>query len=80
VATVAVSQDFVSLVAEEIARSVDNAVESWMAQVEHALTDGRLTTLGRLNAAKEVMSRYKELTGKTELNLIVRKARASERI
>ena len=59
--------EFVSLVAGEIADGVDAAVEFWMAQVESALRDERLTTLGRMNAAREVLLRYKRLTGKTEL-------------
>ena len=66
-ATVAVSQDFITVVATEIASGVDRAVECWMAQVEEALNDVHLTTLGRLNAVQSVMRRYKELTGKAEL-------------
>ena len=66
-ATVAITQDFVSVVAAEIASGVDRAVECWMAQIEQALNDAHLTTLGRLNAVQSVMKRYKELTGKTEL-------------
>ena len=60
--------DFVSLVAGEIASSVDTAVEFWMAQVEGALQDDRLTTLGRMNAVQAVLAWYKHLTGKTELH------------
>jgi hypothetical protein len=39
VATVAVAQEFVSIIAEEIASGVDRAVECWMAQMEEALND-----------------------------------------
>ena len=60
--------DFVSVVAGEIASGVDAAVEFWMAQVEHALDDDRLTTLGRMNAVRAVLAQYKQLTGKTELH------------
>ena len=59
--------DIVSVVAAEIASSVDTAVEFWMAQVECALHDDRLTTLGRMNAAQAVLESYKHLTGKAEL-------------
>jgi hypothetical protein len=62
-----VPADFVSAVATEVAASVDTAVESWMAQVEAALLDARLTTLGRMNAVHDVLQTYKTLTGKTEL-------------
>jgi len=65
--SVAVTQDFVSLVAAEIASGVDRAVECWMAQIEEALNDAHLTTLGRWHAVQSVRTRYKELTGKAEL-------------
>jgi hypothetical protein len=38
-----------------------------MADVELALNDPALTTLGRMNAAKEVLDQYKNLTGKKQL-------------
>jgi len=59
---------FVSLLAAEMASGVERAVECWLAQVEHALTDTQLTTLGRLNAVRDILDRYKTLTGKTKLN------------
>jgi hypothetical protein len=68
VATLAVApRDFVDAVASEMAARVDVAVESWMAQVEDALEDPQLTTLGRMNAVKDVLERYKECTGKVSL-------------
>ena len=60
--------DFISVVAGEIASGVDAAVEFWMAQVERALDDDGLTTLGRMNAARAVLAEYKQLAGKTELH------------
>jgi hypothetical protein len=68
VATVAVAQDFVSIVASELASGVDRAVECWMMQIEQALNDTHLTTIGRLQAVQSVLLQYKELTGKAELN------------
>ncbi|HEY1265446.1 MAG TPA: hypothetical protein VGF06_18085 [Terriglobales bacterium] len=59
--------DFVDAVASQMAAAVDVAVESWMAEVELALGDPQLTTLGRMNAAKDVLERYKECTGKATL-------------
>jgi hypothetical protein len=38
-----------------------------MAQLDEALTDTRLTTLGRLNAVSAIIARYKQLTGKSQL-------------
>ena len=63
-----VPADFISVVAGEIASGVDAAVEFWMAQVERALDDDGLTTLGRMSAARAVLAQYKQLTGKTELH------------
>jgi hypothetical protein len=64
---VVVPAEFVTAVASEIAASVDVAVEFWMAQIESALHDDHLTTLGRMNAAHDVLASYKQLTGKMEL-------------
>ena len=67
-ASTAISRDFVSLIAEEMALGVETAVDCWMSEVESALSDVHLTTLGRLNAVRDVLDRYKQLTGKHELN------------
>ena len=58
------TQQLVEAIAAEVAAGVEVAVESWMAQVEQALTDPELTTLGRMNAAREVIESYKALTGR----------------
>lgn len=59
--------ELVNAIAAEIALGVDAAVECWMAQIEHASSDLRLTTLGRMAAVREILERYKQLTGKAEL-------------
>jgi hypothetical protein len=61
------SDEFVKTVAAEMASQVDAAVEWWMGEFENAFNDPRLTTLGRVYAAKQVLDRYKQLTGKTQL-------------
>lgn len=66
-ASIAVYNEFVSAVAAEMASGVEMAVECWMAQIEQAFTDTRLTTLGRLNAVGEILDQYKRLTGKRQL-------------
>ena len=66
-ATATISRDLVDLIASEMASGVDRAVECWMSRVEQALTDVHLTTLGRLNAVREILEQYKNLTGKTQL-------------
>jgi len=50
-----------------MAIGVETAVECWMSQIDKALTDVHLTTLGRLNAVSEILDKYKRLTGKSEL-------------
>ena len=60
-------EEFIDIIAAEISTGVDVAVESWMAQVEAALDDPKLTTMGRMNSVKEVLAHYKSLNGKTML-------------
>jgi hypothetical protein len=60
--------ELVDAIAAEMALGVDAAVECWMAQIEQASTDQTLTTLGRMSAVKEILDRYKHLTGKAELH------------
>jgi hypothetical protein len=60
-------QQFVEVIAQELFTGVEAAVECWMAEVEAALDSPRLTTLGRLQAIGDVVRRYKQITGKTEL-------------
>ena len=67
-ASIAVPGNLVDIIATEMASGVDRAVECWMSQIEQALSDIHLTSLGRLQAAKEVVERYKNLTGKTHLH------------
>jgi hypothetical protein len=57
----------VEVIASEMALGVDRAVECWMSQIEQALTDTHLTSLGRLNAVREILDEYKHLTGKVQL-------------
>ena len=59
--------ELVNAIATEMAFGVDAAVECWMAQIEHASSDLRLTTLGRMAAVREILERYKQLTGKAKL-------------
>ncbi|MGZ4732692.1 MAG: hypothetical protein ACXVZH_11175 [Terriglobales bacterium] len=67
-ATIAVKQDLIRVIAEEMAFGVETAVDCWMTQIDSALSDTRLTTLGRLNAVHEIVQNYKQLTGKVEFD------------
>ena len=66
-ASIATPTDLVDAIASEMAVGVERAVECWMSQIEHALTDVHLTSLGRLNAVREILDQYKQLTGKAQL-------------
>jgi len=66
-ATATIPANIVDAIAGEIASGIDRAVECWMSQVEQALTDVQLTSLGRLQAARQVIEKYKGLTGKAQL-------------
>jgi len=66
-ATSAIPTDLVDVIASEMAVGVEQAVECWMAEIEAALTDYSLTSLGRLNALREIVAEYKHLTGKNQL-------------
>ena len=61
------TSNFVEAVAKEMACGVEAAVECWMAQIDEAMTDLRLTSLGRLNAVTQILAHYKRLTGKEQL-------------
>jgi hypothetical protein len=67
VAATAVPTDVVDVIAAEMAIGVERAVECWMSEIEQALTDIHLTSLGRLNAVSEILNEYKRLTGKAQL-------------
>jgi hypothetical protein len=60
------AQEFINIVAAEMCAGVEVAVDSWMMQVERALSDPRLTTLGRMNSVKEVLNQYRCLKGKNQ--------------
>ena len=58
-ATIAAQQDLIRVIAEEMACGVETAVDCWMTQIDSALSDSRLTTLGRLNAVHAIVQNYK---------------------
>ena len=64
-ATTAVSADAVDIIAGEISRSVECAVDRWMSEFENVLMDSNLTSLGRLNAIQEIVDNYNCMTGRS---------------
>jgi hypothetical protein len=63
----ALSENVVEVIASEMARGVERAVDCWMSQIEQAITDVHLTSLGRLNAVTDILRTYKSLTGRIQL-------------
>lgn len=55
----AVNRDLIEAVSAEMCAGIDCAVGFWMSQIEDVLEDSRLTTLGRLQAIKEVLGAYR---------------------
>jgi hypothetical protein len=64
-----VPREIINVIADEMAWGVERAVEYWMSQIGHALADRKLTSLGRLYAVKDIVERYKSLTGKVDLEV-----------
>ncbi|HEX8814564.1 MAG TPA: hypothetical protein VF753_03605 [Terriglobales bacterium] len=63
---------FVGLIASEMNAAVERSLECWMAEIDRALSDTRLTTMGRLHAVEDILQQYKTLTGKASLDGIIR--------
>jgi hypothetical protein len=63
---------FVEVVASELACGVERAVDSWLGEIERAIQDPHLTTLGRLYAVQSIITRYKQIAGKDQLTGIRR--------
>lgn len=59
--------DFVSLVAQEIASGIDQAMDYWLGRIEMELVHAKLTNSERLRAIELILREYKEATGKAQL-------------
>jgi hypothetical protein len=57
-ATVATDRALIEAVVDEMQDGIERAVGYWMGQIEQALRDSRLTTLGRMNAVQDILNRY----------------------
>jgi hypothetical protein len=67
-ATTALKRELVEVIAEEMAHGVKTAVDCWMTEIDLALANTHLTTLGRLNAVRQIVENYKYLTGQAHLD------------
>jgi hypothetical protein len=59
VATVASNRQLIEAVATEMSLGIDCAVDFWMGQIEEALEDPELTTLGRLYAVRAIVEAFR---------------------
>ncbi len=58
-ATVATDRALIEAIAAEMSAGIECAVNFWLSQIEDALLDSRLTTLGRFHAVQEIVKRYR---------------------
>jgi hypothetical protein len=56
--SVATDRELIEAVVGEMHDGIERALAYWMLQIEDALRDPHLTTLGRMNAIKEIVNRY----------------------
>jgi hypothetical protein len=58
-ATASTNEELIQAVAAEMSAGIQWAVGAWITEIEAALDDPHLTTLGRLRAVQEVVHRYR---------------------
>lgn len=58
-ATVASDRELIQAVVAELSQGIESALGFWMGQIENALGDPHLTTLGRLNAVRAIVQEYR---------------------
>ena len=66
-ASTALENQFVSLVANEIVAGIDNAVEYWLGRIDQEINDPRLTTLEQVQAIQRILREYRTTTGNLHL-------------
>jgi len=59
VASVVTADALIDAIVMEMSEGIDCAVSFWMNQIESALHDPSLTTLGRLNAVQAIVKQYR---------------------
>ena len=64
-ATVASDRALIEAVAAEMSTGIEGAVSFWMSQIDEALRDPGLTTLGRMHAVQEILNCYHRACGNT---------------
>jgi hypothetical protein len=57
-ATATTDRALIEAIVAEMSDGIEDAVSFWMTQIQKALHDPRLTTLGRMNAVQAIVERY----------------------
>jgi hypothetical protein len=65
VAIAASNRELIKAVVAEMSQGIDCALGFWMEQIENALGDPHLTTLGRLNAVRGIVQHYRNRATET---------------
>jgi hypothetical protein len=68
-ATAASDHELIEAVVAEMAQGIECALGFWMVQIEHALGDPQLTTLGRLYAVRAIVQKYRHSTTETGIRV-----------
>lgn len=66
-ATPTLDREFIEAVAAEMSNGIHAALECWMGKIERVLDSSALTTLGRLQAVREILADYRDMAGETRI-------------
>ena len=58
-ATAAADRELIDAVVAEMSAGIDCAVEFWMAQIDSVFENNQITSLGRLQAIREILRNYR---------------------
>lgn len=68
-ASAASDHELIEAVVAEMSQGIECALGFWMGQIENALGDPQLTTLGRLNAVRAIVQQYHHSSTETGITV-----------
>lgn len=68
-ASAASDHELIQAVVAEMSQGIECALGFWMEQIEDALSDPQLTTLGRLYAVQAIVQQYRHSTTETGIRV-----------
>lgn len=68
-ASAASDHQLIEAVVAEMSQGIECALGFWMGQIEQALSDPQLTTLGRLYAVRAIVLEYRHSTTETGIRV-----------